>query len=387
MPRPDKVYATRGGFVADFAGRARGSGPRPRAPEPARPRLSSRAPRGGPAWRSARTDAIDLRRAGVIFGNIVLPTEKSSSFSREILGRLIEEGLGLPASQHEPTDPLNAFPAGLPATLWRRRWGCAARRSRSTPPAPRRFTPSSWPIDELRSGRADVDALRRSLAARSALHPDGLLAASCPLGPGQARAVRRAGDGLIVGEGAGLFVLKRLDDAVRQGDTIHGLIRGIGLSNDVHGDLLAPSSEGQLRAMRAAYEQAGWSPHDVDLIECHATGTPVGDAVEVESLKRLWGDRESGWRPGQCVIGSVKSNVGHMLTAAGAAGLLKVLLALKHHVFPPPPTRRRPRPRSGWRTALSASFPTPEPGHPRGRPTQARRDQRFRLRRNQRPSC
>ena len=123
------------------------------------------------------------------------------------------------------------------------------------------------------------------------------------------------------------------------------MIRGIGLSNDIHGDLLAPSSEGQLRAMRAAYEQAGWSPSDVDLIECHATGTPVGDAVEVESLKRLWGGRGSDWSPGQCVIGSVKSNVGHMLTAAGAAGLLKVLLALKHETLPPTANQTAPAPR------------------------------------------
>ena len=86
---------------------------------------------------------------------------------------------------------------------------------------------------------------------------------------------------------------------------------------------MAPDSEGQLRAMRAAYEQAGWAPDDVDLIECHATGTPRGDAVEVASLKALWG--EAGWRAGQCVIGSIKANIGHALTAAGAAGLLKVL--------------------------------------------------------------
>ena len=93
-----------------------------------------------------------------------------------------------------------------------------------------------------------------------------------------------------------MFVLKRLGDAMRQGDTIYGVIAGIGLSNDIDGGLLAPDSEGQLRAMRAAYDQAGWDPRDVDLIECHATGTPVGDAVEFASLRALWG--EAGWEPG-----------------------------------------------------------------------------------------
>src|SRR5205807_10174282 len=94
--------------------------------------------------------------------------------------------------------------------------------------------------------------------------------------------------------------------------------------------LLAPAQEGQLRAMRAAYRQAGWRPADVDLIECHATGTPVGDAVELSSLKALWEGE-----PGRCALGAVKANVGHLLTGAGAAGLLKVLLAMKHATLPP----------------------------------------------------
>src|SRR3954451_11324246 len=123
-------------------------------------------------------------------------------------------------------------------------------------------------------------------------------------------------DGLVVGEGAGMFVLKRLEDARRQGDTIYAVIAGAGLSNDVDGGLLAPSSEGQLRAMRAAYAEAGWDPRDVDLIECHATGTPVGDAVEFARLRTLWEGSEGAWSPGQCVISSVMSNIGHALTAA-----------------------------------------------------------------------
>jgi acyl transferase domain-containing protein len=140
-------------------------------------------------------------------------------------------------------------------------------------------------------------------------------------------------DGLVVGEGSGLFLLKRLDDALAQGDRIYATIAGAGLSNDVGGSLMAPNSEGQLRAMRDAYKQAGWTPGDVDMIECHATGTPVGDAAEFESLRTLW--REENWRAGQCVLGCVKSNVGHLLTAAGAAGLLRVLCALRHETLPP----------------------------------------------------
>src|SRR5260370_59804 len=125
------------------------------------------------------------------------------------------------------------------------------------------------------------------------------------------------GDGLIVGEGAGVVVLKRLADALRDGDRILALIRGAGLANDLDGKLLSPSSEGQLRALHMAYAQAGWTPQMVDLIECHATGTPVGDAIEFTSLARLWHDGH--WKPGQCVLSAVKSNIGHLLTAAGSA--------------------------------------------------------------------
>ncbi|MHC4925692.1 MAG: beta-ketoacyl [acyl carrier protein] synthase domain-containing protein, partial [Planctomycetota bacterium] len=134
----------------------------------------------------------------------------------------------------------------------------------------------------------------------------------------------------MVGEGAGIFVLKRLEDARRDGDDIHGIIHAVGLSNDVQGSLLAPSSEGQLRAMRRAYEAAGWSPSDVDLIECHATGTPVGDAEELRSVAALRGPEAP-----PVVLGSVKSNVGHLLTGAGAAGLMKAILALRHGTLPP----------------------------------------------------
>jgi PfaB family protein len=148
---------------------------------------------------------------------------------------------------------------------------------------------------------------------------------------GRCRPYDAAADGLLVGEGAAIFVLKRLDDAVRDGDRVYAVIRGIGLSNDLAGSLLAADSEGQLRAMRAAYDDAGWSPSDVQHIEGHGTGTPLGDAVELRSLQTLWTDV----RGGSCVIGSVKSNIGHLLTGAGAAGLLKTTLALEHGMLPP----------------------------------------------------
>ena len=91
-------------------------------------------------------------------------------------------------------------------------------------------------------------------------------------------------------KGPVFLYLKRLDDAIAHGNTIFAVIRGIGLSNDMRGNLLAPESAGQLRAMRMAYDQSGWRPQDVDYIECHGAGTPVGDATELQSLRTLWGE-------------------------------------------------------------------------------------------------
>ena len=179
-----------------------------------------------------------------------------------------------------------------------------------------------------------------------------------------------AANGLVVGEGAGVFVLKRLSDALRHGDTVHGVICGVGLSNDVAGNLLAPASEGQLRAMRGAYDRAGWQVSAPDVIECHATGTPVGDAVEFASLRQLWGD--SGWSAGQCAIGSVKSTVGHLLTGAGAAALTKVLLAMRAKLLPPQANFHSANPNLGYDGGPFRVLSAPEPWAPK-RPTLPRR--------------
>src|SRR6201986_4385274 len=112
----------------------------------------------------------------------------------------------------------------------------------------------------------------------------------------------RGADGLVPAEGVALLALMRLRDAVAADVPVLGVVRGIGLSNDGRtGGFLLPAEEGQLRAMRAAYQQAGFGPETVELLECHATGTPIGDAVEARSAARLFGGR-----PGPLPIGSAK---------------------------------------------------------------------------------
>ena len=288
---------------------------------------------GKRAFDDGVTAPLDRSRVGVIIGNLALPSETSSLLTRNWLGRTFEEKLLGAASPPLPTSPLNRYVAGLPAGILAQALGLGGGGCTLDAACASSLYAIKLAVDELLSGRADA------MLSGGVSRPDPLFT---QMGFSQLRALSKrgicspfdaAGDGLVVGEGAGLFLLKRVEDAVAHGDRIYGVIRGIGLANDVGGSLLAPMSEGQLRAMRSAYYLAGWNPSDVDLIECHATGTPVGDAVEVASLKQLW--KDAGDDGARCVIGSVKSNIGHLLTAAGGAALTKVLLALQHETLPP----------------------------------------------------
>ena len=296
---------------------------------------------GRQAFDDAATGTLDRRRVGVTLAAIALPTDGSSAITREVLGRAFEATLlgaigtidagGTAGTETQRavalSSPLNAHVTARPASLLAQALGLGGGSCTLDAACASSLCAVKLACDELRAGRTDA------MLAGGVSRPDSLYT---QMGFCQLRALSPSGvcrpfdagaDGLVVGEGAGIVVLKRLDDARRDGDTIYGVIRGIGLSNDIAGSLLAADSEGQLRAMREAYRQAGWAPEDVDLIECHGTGTPLGDAVELKSLHALW--HGSHWSPGQCALGSVKSNIGHLLTAAGAAGLIKTLLAIR----------------------------------------------------------
>ena len=288
---------------------------------------------GREAWYDAQTDDVDQEHVGIIVGNIVLPTESCSMFSDEIFCSLFEKQLAISTRQaHTSTEALNRYVAGLPAGLLAKALGFGAGAYTLDAACASSLYSLKYAADELLAGRADV------MLAGGLSRPDCLYT---QMGFSQLNAISKQGrcapfdhlaDGLVVGEGAGIFILKRLTDALNQNDHIYGLISAIGLSSDIQGNIMSPDSEGQLRAMLSAYKQADWLPDSVQHIECHGTGTPVGDAVEYNSLKQLWEHFEA---EGNCVIGSVKSNVGHLLTAAGAASLMKTLLAMKHAVLPP----------------------------------------------------
>ena len=157
---------------------------------------------------------------------------------------------------------------------------------------------------------------------------------------GDCRPFSDAADGTIIGEGVGMLALKRLSDAERDGDPIHAVIRGIGSSSDGRASsVYAPRSEGQAKALRRAYERAGYAPSTVELLEAHGTATKAGDVAEFAGLKLVFNDDST-----RCALGSVKSQIGHTKAAAGAAGLIKAVLALQHSTLPGTLKVDRPNP-------------------------------------------
>ena len=320
---------------------------------------------GVDSWRDAAVDC-DPDRAGVILANIALPTDGAKKWSAATLGRSANERIGRRSDRSSP-DPLDRYVTAMPVGLLAQTLGLGGTAFSLDAACASSLYAIALGCDELRSGRLDA------VIAGGASRPDCLYTS---VGFSQLRALSPSGrclpftveaDGLVVGEGAGAFVLMRLSDALAQGARVRAVLRGEGLSNDREGSLLAPAIEGQLRAMQAAYAASGFAPGTVDLIECHGTGTSKGDATELQSLAALRSGDSDGIG---AVIGSVKGNVGHLLTAAGAAGLMKVVFALEDGLLPPSaglssvnaaPNTRRP----GLRILDCAKAWEAPLGHPR----------------------
>lgn len=149
--------------------------------------------------------------------------------------------------------------------------------------------------------------------------------------------------GTVFSDGAGVVLLKNKEEAIKDGDTIIAVIKGVGLSNDgsAKGSFTAPSAEGQAAAISMAIEDAGVDPADISYIETHGTATPLGDPIEIEGLNIAFGEQE---KRQYCAIGSVKSNFGHLTAASGVAGLIKASLALHNKQLPPSINYGKPNP-------------------------------------------
>ncbi len=318
--QPGRAYTDHGGYVADFPTHF---DPRGFALDPneilrhdelvrwvlhtARQALRD-AGCNGPERTPART--------GAIFGLLSVPTEKFASFTESFW-------LG----QRE--DPVCRFNSGLTAHLLAQ----ALKLDRGAFALDAACASSIYAIhlacEELHSGRADLMLAGAVSRADDLFLHVGFSTLDALSPTGHSRPFHKDADGLLPAEGASFIALKRLSDALRAGDTIHGVMRGIGISNDGRSaSLITPSERGQESAMRAAYQIAGLEPAEISLLECHATGTPVGDACELRSTGRVF----EGLR--ELPIGSVKSNMGHPMTAAGMAGLLKILGAFAARTRP-----------------------------------------------------
>jgi len=161
---------------------------------------------------------------------------------------------------------------------------------------------------------------------------------------GRCRAFDASAQGMMPGSGVGIVVLKRLAEALEDGDSVHAVIRGTAINNDGAGKIgyTAPSVEGQASVIAEAQAIAGVSADEITYVEAHGTGTSLGDPIEVAALTQAF--RKTSKGQGFCSIGSVKTNVGHLGAAAGITGLMKVVLALQNRVLPPSLNFQRPNP-------------------------------------------
>jgi len=291
----------------------------------------------------------NMARTGVIMGNLSFPTKSSvqvysglySALMQTALSDLLDEALTLPEPALTPEPlPENAFSSGYPVAVLAHALGLGAGFTALDAACASSLYAVGLACKYLAMGKADM-MLAGAVSAADPLFVNLGFAhlGGYPDGDTLSRPLDSTSGGLIAGEGAGMFVLKRLADALRDGDTIHAVVSGVGMTNDGRGKhILTPNPKGQVRALQRAYDSAGLKPGSVQYIECHASGTSVGDRTELNSMEIYFSERtpfDGAFMGSQLPrIGSVKSNVGHLLTAAGMASMIKVVLGMQHATIP-----------------------------------------------------
>lgn len=266
-------------------------------------------------WRAGEVPGT----AGVVLGNLSYPTKTMTTLAEKVW-RGTRHGI----------DWRNRFMSGLPAHLISNALGMTGGAVALDAACASSLYAIKLACDRLHDRSADVMLAGGVNGASDLLLHVGFSALQALSRSGRSRPFHRGADGLVPAEGGAMLALRRLDDAIADHNTILGVIRGIGLSNDGRGrGLLVPSQEGQERAMCLAYEMAELEPQDISLVECHATGTSRGDLTELMSMLRVFAGAAD------LPIGSLKSNLGHSITASGAAGAIKVLAAMRAGVRPP----------------------------------------------------
>ncbi|NNF11643.1 MAG: beta keto-acyl synthase [Gemmatimonadetes bacterium] len=331
-PGAEHVVSNRGGYVRGFdavfdAGAFEGRVPEVHRLDPLTQWLLHCA---GTALAEAGVEAAPAG-TGLVVGNLSYPTVEHTRFVEDFwLGH--GPNAPKPGQAGVTSDPRNRFSSGGPTHVVAKAFGLTGDVFALDAACASSLYALDIACRRLRDRESDLMLAGGVARADPLFIHLGFTALNALSRSGQSRPLHRGADGLLPAEGAGLVALKRLDDAVADGDRIYGVIRAIGLSNDGRqSGFLAPATEGQIRAMRAAYEQSEITPADIDFIECHATGTPRGDTVELDSLAAIWG---GGPKP---AIGSLKANIGHPITASGVASLLKMLSSFEAKLLPPTP--------------------------------------------------
>ena len=263
----------------------------------------------------------DYADVGVVLGNLSFPTPA--------LCDLVRGELSPPATSQQTVHPHNRFMSGYPALLIKQALGLGGGAYCLDAACASGLYAIYNGINWLKSGQAKTVLAGAVNGADSLFIQKGFQALGAISPSGEPKPFQKDADGLVPASGAGFIAMCRLQDALERGCEIHGLILGVGISNDGRGEgLLVPSKEGQVRAMNMALKNAGLAPSQVSLIECHGTGTPLGDATEIASMESVFSDLD------RINIGSLKSSIGHTITASGIAGLIKLTQAIKHGEIP-----------------------------------------------------
>ncbi len=324
--QPNRTWSDRRGVIRGFSGHFRTQDTRlePSLVERLDPVFQWSLAAARQALDELDLDGIAGDRAGVILGNLSYPTRAHTRLAAEVWRHQL---LG-DAAPPPGTEAHNRFMSGLPALLLARAWGFRGGSLALDAACASGLYAIKIACDRLQSGEADLMLAGAVNAADPLFLQVGFSALNALSLSGQSLPLQASADGLVPSEGAACVALKRLSDARQHGDSVLGVIRGIGLSNDGRsGGFLSPDENGQVRSMQLALAQSGWQPGDLQYVECHATGTQVGDGIEVASLQRVYPDQP-------LVLGSLKANLGHTITASGIAGLLKMLGAMEHATLP-----------------------------------------------------
>jgi len=292
-----------------------------------------------------------LEDCGVILGNLSFPTKSSNHLFMPLYHQVVDGALkevlnkDFQLSHFSDTDIAkndihadNALVAGYPAALLAKAAGLGGTHFALDAACASSCYSVKLACDYLHTGKADMMLAGAVSGADPMFVNMGFSIFQAYPANNIHAPFDKNSQGLFAGEGAGMMVLKRHSDAVRDGDKIHAIIKGGALSNDGKGEfVLSPNTKGQVLVYERAYDNAGVDPRDVDYIECHATGTPKGDNVELGSMDTFFSrfsrkeGRENGNKP---LLGSVKSNLGHLLTAAGMPGMTKAIWALNQAKIP-----------------------------------------------------